>query len=218
MDLDFGACDADGRPLNKRLEFGNMVLSRWPIAAARNILLPRTRRYARGNLQRAALEALVLAPGGALRVYSTHLDHVNQEERIAQIGFLKARINGYAMEGGTISGAAEYGFPEPPCPEAYVLMGDFNMVTGSPEHAAMTGAIDAVEGRQHVAHHPVDAFELAGGMADGMVSWTDDADPATGRLIDYAFVHAAMTARVKRIWIDAAARGSDHLPLWVEMD
>ena len=34
--------DKDGRPLNKRFQFGNMVLSRWPIVASRNLLLPRT--------------------------------------------------------------------------------------------------------------------------------------------------------------------------------
>ena len=33
MDLDFGATDGKGRPLNKRFQFGNMVLSRSPIVA-----------------------------------------------------------------------------------------------------------------------------------------------------------------------------------------
>ena len=31
-----------GKPLNKRFQFGNMVLSRFPIVASRNLLLPRT--------------------------------------------------------------------------------------------------------------------------------------------------------------------------------
>src|SRR5687767_862408 len=69
MDLDFGAIDNDGRPLNKRFQFGNMVLSRFPIVASRNLLLPRRLRFSRGNLQRSALEALVIAPSGPLRVY-----------------------------------------------------------------------------------------------------------------------------------------------------
>ena len=45
MDLDAGARGGDGRPLNRRFQFGNMVLSRFPIAAARNHLLPRTLRF-----------------------------------------------------------------------------------------------------------------------------------------------------------------------------
>ena len=31
MDVDFGTRDADGQAVNQRFQFGNMVLSRWPI-------------------------------------------------------------------------------------------------------------------------------------------------------------------------------------------
>lgn len=218
MDVDFGARGNDGRPINRRLEFGNMILSRWPILSCRNHLLPRTRRFDRGNLQRAALEALVNGPAGAFRVYATHLDHVNLEERIAQIHHLRDRINAYPMEGGAITGAAEYGFPEPPCPEDYVLMGDLNLVRGSPEHSALTGSIDPVEGRQRVAHYPVDAFDLAGGVADGTVSFVGNDDSAGHRLIDFILVHAMRAAKLRGVWVDATAEGSDHLPVWAEMD
>lgn len=217
MDIDFGMVGDDGKPANKRLQFGNMVLSRWPIVASRNLLLPRSRRLSRGNLQRAALEALVMAPSGPLRVYSVHLDHVNLEERIAQIRHLKERVYAYPMEGGAISGAVEYGFPELPCPEEFILMGDFNMVPGSPEHVVMAGAPDPVEGAQIVAHHPVDAYALAGGVPDGSVSWTDTTHPEKSRLIDYAFVQAGLAAKVRSIRIDKDAQGSDHQPVWLEL-
>lgn len=217
MDIDFGMVGDDGKPANKRLQFGNMVLSRWPIVSSRNLLLPRSRRLSRGNLQRSALEALVMAPSGALRVYSVHLDHVNLEERIAQIRHLKERVYAYPMEGGAITGAVEYGFPELPCPEEFVLMGDFNMVPGSPEHLVMAGAPDPVEGTQIVAHHPVDAYALAGGVPDGSVSWTDPTHPEKSRLIDYAFVQAGLAARVQSIRIDKDAQGSDHQPVWLDL-
>lgn len=217
MDVDFGMLGDDGKPANKRLQFGNMVLSRWPIVSSRNVLLPRSLRLSRGNLQRAALEALVMAPSGPLRVYSVHLDHVNPEERMAQIHHLKERVYAYPMEGGAISGAAEYGFPELPCPEEFVLLGDFNMVPGSPEHLAMTGVPDPFEGPQIVAHHPVDAYRLASGIPDGSVTWTDTTHPEKGRLIDYAFVQANLAARVKSVRIDSDANGSDHQPVWLEL-
>lgn len=218
MDVDFGLLDENGRPANKRLQFGNMVLSRWPIAASRNLLLPRTRRFNRGNLQRSALEALVLAPSGPLRVYSVHLDHINLEERSAQIRHLKERAYAYPIEGGAITGSAEYGFPELPCPEEFILMGDFNMVRGSPEYTLMTGDVDYAEGRQIVAHHPVDVFSLTDGAPGGAVSWIDDNKPEQSRLIDFAFVHASLSGRVRRSWIDASATGSDHLPVWFELE
>lgn len=218
MDVDFGLRDGSGRPINKRLQFGNMVLSRWPIAASRNLLLPRTRRFNRGNLQRSALEALIMTPSGPLRVYSVHLDHINHEERSAQIRHLKERVYAYPLEGGAITGSAEYGFPELPCPEEFILMGDFNMVQGSPEYTLMVGEADYAEGRQIVAHHPVDVFSLTDGAPDGAISWIDDEKPEQNRLIDFAFVHASLAARVKRSWIDSSATGSDHLPVWVELE
>jgi endonuclease/exonuclease/phosphatase family metal-dependent hydrolase len=218
MDVDFGAIAANGKPANNRLHFGNMVLSRWPIASSRNLLLPRSRRFNRGNLQRSALEALVMAPSGPLRVYSVHLDHVNLEERAAQIRHLKERVQAYPVEGGAITGSAEYGFAEPPCPEEFVLMGDFNMVAGSPEYVLMTGAVDDAEGRQIVVHHPVDVYSLAGGVPPGSASWLSDEHPEKNRLIDFAFVHASLVDRVKKVWIDGDAEGSDHVPVCFEME
>jgi endonuclease/exonuclease/phosphatase family metal-dependent hydrolase len=217
MDIDFGARDADGRPANRRTQFGNMVLSRWPIVSSRNLLLPRSRRFNRANLQRSALEALIQMPGEALRVYSVHLDHVNLEERAEQIRHLKERIFAYPMEGGALTGAHDIGFPEHPTPEAFVLLGDFNMVQGSPEYVLMTGETDYAEGRQIVAHHPVDAFALVGELPPGSVTWIDDANPERSSLIDYAFVQAGLAGRVKASWIDRDAHGSDHLPVWLEL-
>ncbi|MEI5678883.1 MULTISPECIES: endonuclease/exonuclease/phosphatase family protein [unclassified Mesorhizobium] len=218
MDVDFGTRDANGKPANQRLQFGNMVLSRWPIVASRNLLLPRTRRFNRLNLQRSALEALITAPSGPIRVYSVHLDHLNLEERATQIRYLKERVYAYAMEGGAASGVSEFGFPELPSPEEFVLLGDFNMDRTSPEYIVMAGEADYAEGRQIVAHHPVDAFSLAGGVPEGAVSWVDDGKPEKNRLIDFAFVHASLAGRVKRTWIDTDAKGSDHLPVWLELD
>jgi endonuclease/exonuclease/phosphatase family metal-dependent hydrolase len=217
MDIDFGMLNDSGKPANKRLQFGNMIFSRWPIVSSRNILLPRTRRINRGNLQRAALEALIMAPSGPFRVYSVHVDQINLEERSMQIKYLKERLYAYPMEGGAITGTAEYGFPELPCPSEFVVMGDFNMVQASPEYVLMTGAIDYAEGRQIVAHHPVDVFTLAGGVPEGSTSWVDTKKPETNRLIDYAFVEASLAERVEKVWIDADAEGSDHQPVWFEM-
>jgi endonuclease/exonuclease/phosphatase family metal-dependent hydrolase len=215
MDLDFGATDSEGRPLNKRFQFGNMVLSRWPIVASRNLLLPRTLRFSRGNLQRSALEALVMAPSGPIRIYSVHLDHISVAERTLQIRHLKERAFAYVGEGGAISGSAEYGFPEPPRPRGFVLMGDFNMDRFSPEYVLMTGEQD--DAVLEAGPDPVDVYSLDDGLPDDAVSWVDDAKPETNRLIDYAFVEASLAGRVGKTWIDRDAKGSDHLPVWFEL-
>jgi endonuclease/exonuclease/phosphatase family metal-dependent hydrolase len=213
MDLDFGAIDKEGRPLNKRFQFGNMVLSRFPIVASRNLLLPRTLRFSRGNLQRSAVEALIIVPSGPIRIYSVHLDHVSVTERSLQISHLKERAFAYVGEGGAISGSAEYGFPEPPRPQGFVLMGDFNMDRFSPEYALMVGERDEASPETD----PVDVYSLGSGLPEGTVSWVDDAKPEDNRLIDFAFVEASLAGRVGKVWIERAAKGSDHLPVWFEL-
>ena len=156
-----------------------------------------------------------MCPSGPLRIYSVHLDHISVTERALQISHLKERAFAYPGEGGAITGSAEYGFPELPCPEAFVLMGDFNMVKSSPEYVLMTGESDASGGRP--AHHPVDASSLGDGLPEDSASWVDEARPEDNKLIDFAFVEPGLAARVGKVWIDSEAKGSDHQPLWFEL-
>lgn len=214
VDVDAGSGIVDGRVVSRRLQFGNMVLSRWPILATRNLLLPRSRSFDRGNFQRAALEALIVTPLGPIRFYSVHLDHLHHEERLRQIRHLKERVLAYPLEGGAITGAAEYGYPEPPHPEEFVLLGDFNMTPDSPEYELMAGGTDYAMGRLTVAHHPVDASRFDDGET---VSWIDGAHPEKRSRLDYCFVSAGLAPHVRKAWIDSDAPGSDHQPVWVEM-
>jgi endonuclease/exonuclease/phosphatase family metal-dependent hydrolase len=92
------------------------------------------------------------------------------------------------------------------------------MNRGSPEYLAMTGAAAAPGDRPTEARHPVDACLLGDWLAEGAVSWASLDRPGWSRLIDYAFVEAGMAPRIRRAWIDDAAEGSDHLPLWLEID
>lgn len=220
-EVDMGSTMENGRAVTRSFQFGNTVLSRTPILASRNLLLPRMRTFDRLNLQRAALEALIATPAGPVRFYSVHLDHTSPTERIAQIRFLVERATRYGIEGGAVTGVSERGFPEPPHPEDYVLMGDFNMRPGSREYAEMTGLADPDFGLTLRAGLPVDAALLNGGSGQGRVTWIDPKDPdnpARRQCLDYCFVHPGLAARVRRTWIDDAAVGSDHRPVWLELE
>ncbi|TIT74329.1 MAG: EEP domain-containing protein, partial [Mesorhizobium sp.] len=123
----------------RTFQLGNMVLSKTPIHLSRNLLLPRSRSLERMNFQRGALEALIETPLGFIRFYSTHLDHRSPVERQSQIRFLRQRLLNYALEGGGLSGIPEIGLPDLPYPEAFIVMGDFNMLPGSPEYVELAG-------------------------------------------------------------------------------
>lgn len=218
FEADIASHVKDGRAVDVRLQFGNMILSRTPILLSRNLLLPRNRSYDRVNLQRGALEAVVDTPFGPVRFYSVHLDHRGADERLAQIGFLMERLTSYPLEGGAISGISEMGFPEPPTPETFVVMGDFNMLPGSPEYHAVAGTPDHEFGTPLVARYAVDAaLRVEGEPQPTCVNLEDPADASLHKRIDYCFVHATFASKVKACRVDADAVGSDHRPLWVEL-
>ena len=209
----------NGRAIDVRLQFGNMILSKTPILVSRNILLPRTRSYDKVNLQRGALEAVIDTPFGATRFYSVHLDHRGADERLRQIAFLMDRLLGYTLEGGGITGISEMGFPEPPVPEHYIVMGDFNMLPGSPEYHAVVGAVDHEFGIPISARHAVDAGALpVGDLANTCVNLEDPDDASMHKRLDYCFVHPLLASKVKSVRVDSPAVGSDHKPVWVEFD
>lgn len=203
VDIEFGSSVESGRMVSRRFQFGNMVISRWPLVAVRGHLLPRRQRTSRLNLQRGALEALVATPAGLIRCYSVHLDHVDAAERLAQIAALKRLALDYGGTGGAISGTAEVGFPDLPPTADFLLMGDFNLEPGWPEYAALL-------------HDDGELVDASAG--DAGWSWTDPDGAKPHQRLDYAFANPALAARVKSVRIDRAATGSDHMPVWLEID
>ncbi|MEO3389384.1 endonuclease/exonuclease/phosphatase family protein [Mesorhizobium sp. CAU 1741] len=217
FEADIGSHVKDGTAVDVRLQFGNMILSKTPILLSRNLLLPRTRSYDKVNLQRGALEALIDTPFGPTRFYSLHLDHRGTDERLRQIDFLMERLLAYPLEGGGITGISEMGFPEPPVPETYVVMGDFNMLPGSAEYHAVVGMPDHEFGTPVVATRAVDAGALpVGDTQPTCVNLEDPSDASMHKRLDYCFVHPLLASRVKSVRVDAGAIGSDHKPVWIE--
>jgi endonuclease/exonuclease/phosphatase family metal-dependent hydrolase len=217
FEIDMGSHVKDGKAVDLRFQFGNMILSRTPILASRNLLLPRRRSVAKMNFQRSALEALVETPLGPIRFYSTHLDHRSPDERLTQIRHLMERVLAYPREGGGLTGVGEMGFPEPPRPESAVLLGDFNLLAGSPEHEQITGRLDHEFGLPLVADKFVDAAAHLGTEADTCVDIDHPDDVSRHKRIDYTFVTVDLADRLKSCHVDTGAVGSDHRPVWVEL-
>ncbi|MBN9232530.1 MULTISPECIES: endonuclease/exonuclease/phosphatase family protein [Phyllobacteriaceae] len=216
-----GSAVIGGRARTVTFQLGNMVLSKTPIHLSRNLLLPRGRSIGAMNFQRGALEALIETPLGFVRFYSTHLDHRNPLERARQVRFLRERLLNHALEGGALSGLGEIGLPEPPCPEAYVVMGDFNMLPGSPEYVELAGLPDHEFGLPLSVDLAVDAAARLGSSGADLVTWVDPdrpKDESRHKRIDYIFTSASLAGSLKRLWVDREAEGSDHLPVWLEVN
>ena len=221
LETDVGSHVENGRAVDVHFQFGNMILSKTPILSSRNLLLPRTRSYGILNLQRGAIEALIETRFGPVRFYSTHLDHRGPRERLSQIRFLKERLIGYPVEGGSLTGTTELGFDELPVPEAYIAMGDFNMLEGSPEYEEMAGRVDHEFGLPLVSNYAVEAARFLAGpgatLAMTCVNMDDPADTAPHKRIDYCFVQASLAGNIRDCRVDEAAIGSDHRPVWLEL-
>ena len=218
FEVNIGSRLENGRAISTSFQLGNMVLSKTPIHLSRNLLLPRSRSLETMNFQRGALEALIETPLGFIRFYSTHLDHRSPVERQNQIRFLRQRLLNYTLEGGGLSGIPEIGLPDLPYPEAFIVMGDFNMLPGSPEYVELAGRPDHEFGMPLTADLAVDiAQRLA---VTDLVTWVDPdrpGDKSRHKCIDYIFTSASLARSLMRMWSDRDAIGSDHLPLWAEL-
>jgi endonuclease/exonuclease/phosphatase family metal-dependent hydrolase len=198
MEADASTVDAAGRITSRRRSFGNALVSRWPIAWSRGVMLPKTRLPQGFDLQRGYIKAVVMAPSGPFRVYCAHLSHIGPAQRLPQVEALLAAVSDADAAGATWDGAgpAEFLFHEPALamPEAAVVAGDFNFTPGHVEYPKITAA------------GLVDACRLAAG----------ESFPGEGR-IDHVFVTPDLAPKVTRAWIDDDSPASDHWPVFVEL-
>jgi endonuclease/exonuclease/phosphatase family metal-dependent hydrolase len=224
FDADASTVAADGTVTNRRRQFGVMTLSRWPILSSRLHLLPKFKTGKIFCMIAGCLETVIAAPGGALRVYNIHLNDVSPDERLAQIARLFEILETAPREGGIWSGHDPQWQtePVPPMPEDAIVLGDFNSLPGSREYEAIVGPMDKDfgYGRVDVGHRLVDAWVATGHKQEDGITFPGDA-PGGKEMpcrIDYVFTTLGLASRLKSCRIDSAAPGSDHLPVWVEME
>ena len=226
VDMDASEKGADGRVVNRRRQFGNMLLSRWPIVSSRNFVLPKFATVDRYNFEGCALEAVIDAEGGPLRVYSVHLGHMIGAERLKQVEMLLDIHRRAPLEGGAWTGPDgshpdhwECNGGPPPMPAEAIFLGDFNLEPGSAEYSALVGPWEPDYGRIHVRHKLVDAWVATGHEEASGVTFPEQGSDGWARpmRIDYGFVTPGLLPRLRTMRIDGEAQGSDHQPVWLEM-
>ncbi len=218
VDLDASIRNSNGTLVNRRRQFGNLLLSRHPILASKNRLLPKMRFHTQLSLQRTMLDGVIDCPGGLVRVASIHFAHAAEPERLAQVAALRAFQREAGRDGGVLSGR-HANWPEgeasPPWPPQSILLGDFNMSPDEAAYTAMVGSDDPKYGRITEYDGYLDAWILQGGAPDGGHT---KYEPTGNRRIDYAFVSPDLAEAVRSVHVDKDAQGSDHQPLWLDID
>lgn len=218
LDMDASAPDASGKPVHRRRQFGNMLLSRLPIVSSRNHLLPKFGATNQHTMQRGALETVIDMPNaGPIRLYSTHLCHLTAGTRLPQVDHLLALHRNAPAEGGAWSGGHPIpgsGWTEgemPPMPEDAILLGDFNFEPTDPEYPKFTGPWSEQHGR---------VIPLAGFVDSWVTAGHDEREGITcdDKRIDYIFASSTLAPRIQSARIDADAIGSDHQPFWCEIE
>ncbi|WP_421694470.1 endonuclease/exonuclease/phosphatase family protein [Aestuariivirga sp.] len=211
------AVDLSGGAPGTRRQIGNMVLSRWPIESCRTLPLPAWPVLGHVNDHQSAIEAVIGRGASSLRIYNTHLNYMSDEQRADQAARLCAMVAEAPACGGAVSAPGRQAlgpgdewivltdgrFPE--MPEAAVLLGDLNAGPAAPEFSAIR------------ALGFVDALSLAGLGDDEGVTFPGGGIEPPQRL-DHIFLNQHLLSRFRRAWIDEAADGSDHQPVWLELN
>ena len=226
FDMDASKVGADGTVVNRRRQFGNMLLARWPVDWSRLYILPKLATVEKFNMDAPALEAVIDTPRGPLRVLSIHLSHVSQRERLVQINYLLDLHYRAAATGGAwcgepmIRGDRNWaaGGDAPALPLEAIWMGDFNSLPGSPEYSTIVGPEDPLYSHVLNTDRLADSWTAAGHARDERASYPDNEEGMGDMHFDYCFVSASLANRVRGSRIDMDATGSDHQPVWVEID
>ena len=105
LDMDASYRDTEGRLVNRRRQFGTMILSRLPIVSSRNHMLPKYGTLAQHSIQQGALEAVIVTErAGPIRIYSIHLSHLSAATRLPQVEALLEIHTRAPSEGGAWCG------------------------------------------------------------------------------------------------------------------
>ncbi len=192
------ALDRDGR------QYGNLILTRLPLLQSFNHLLPQPAEDGIKHMQRQAIEAVIRAKGGPLRVATTHLEYWSARHRAAQIERLRSIQEEAAANERSPAIAAPSPYDAVPRPASLVLCGDFNCLPGEAEYALLfrPPLFDAWTKLYKSKPHPPST-----GLYD-KVQWTSGP-----HCRDYFAVTQDVAARLVSLEMDECTNASDHQPL-----
>jgi endonuclease/exonuclease/phosphatase family metal-dependent hydrolase len=200
----------------RRRRFGNAVFSRYDMLGIRRHALPWPADPGKESMPRVAVEAVVQAPMGAVRITTTHLEYYSDLQRRAQAHRLRAihdEMCHRSREPGFMS--VDRGpFTATPQPASAILAGDFNFPPENPAYAEIQGPLSG-GGPRYRDPWP----HLEGNRPHAPTFCVHDRRYSkTPYCCDFVFVSEDLLPRVRRTEVDTATQASDHQPVLIEID
>jgi len=203
-------------PNGTRRRFGNMILSRLPVLQAYRHMLPYPADHDVPGMPRVAVEAVVRADVGDVRIITTHLEYYSQRKRAAQVdGLRDVYAEGFAYAANPRVGGDDEGpYLAQPRPAHTVITGDFNLEPDDPLHQRMGERFD------NGAPPLFDAWQVMhpGKPHDPTFKIYEKKAPDEPELhCDFIFVSESLRTRVATLWVDTRTQVSDHQPVLLEL-
>ncbi len=198
-----------------RRQFGNLILSRLPVRQSYRHSLPWPAESDTPSMPRIAIEAVIEAPFGLVRVITTHLEYYSARQRAAQVERLR-ELHIEACGHARAKPSAQYrsgAFQPFERPRRAIITGDFNMKIDDPACVRLQATFDGNVPRL------VDAWAHA---------HPGEPHPPTFCLhgkeyakepycCDFVFVTEDLAPRLKSVRVDVQTQASDHQPVAIEI-
>ena len=193
-----------------RRQFGNAIVTRLPVLQAYRRLLPWPADASVPSMQRSAVEVVLGAPWGPLRVTTTHLEYYSASQRAAQVEVLR-ELQVEAAGHATAPQPGKEGGPFQPVPRpaSGILTADFNFRPEDPLHARLQSPLGAAVPAYRDAwqlRHPGRPHAPTLGVHD-RTQWPE------AFTCDFIFVTEDIAHRVVDVIVNAATDASDHQPV-----
>jgi endonuclease/exonuclease/phosphatase family metal-dependent hydrolase len=200
----------------RRRRFGNAIFSRYGVISARRHALPWPADAGKESMPRVAVEAVVQAPMGPIRVTTTHLEYYSDIQRRAQAQRLRS-LHDEACHRVLSPGhpTAEGGpFDVTPQSTRAILTGDFNFPTEHPAYSEIQQALNPGVPRYR------DAWPQVHGHRPHAPTFCvfDKRYSKTPYCCDFIFLSDDLLSRARSIAVDGATQASDHQPVLLELD
>ena len=196
--------------------FGNLILSKYRISQVHRHLLPwPADPDSPAGMPRGLLETVIDAPGGKLRLMTTHLEYYSARQRMAQVARIRelhheacARARIFQPD-PNLDAPFQLGFR----PGSAILCGDFNFAPGSGDYEAMLAA--PAQGELALR----DAWRIVHGDAPRAPTTGLHGYPWPERpeCYDYFFLTEDLAERVKVLDVLSETAASDHQPVVLEL-